>query len=71
MTEAEKERAAIVAWLREEAKAQMRICENNARFHGYETAAKAQMLSARYEEIADAVSRGDHLQETANDQAGR
>lgn len=69
MTEAEKERAAVVAWLREEARAQMRTCENNAKFHGYETAFKAQMLAARYEALADAIQRGDHLKGTVNDEA--
>ena len=62
MTEREQERAAVVAWLEETAKAQMRVCENNAKFHNYEIAAKAQQQHALYQALAEAVSRCDHLE---------
>ena len=53
MTEAEKERAAVVAWLRREAKTWLRYSERSM--------AHAVDLSA------DAIEAGDHLKGTVNE----
>ena len=51
-SEAEKERAAVVAWLRE--------------LPWYVALSPKHMRAWKPKELADAIERGDHLQETAN-----
>lgn len=60
MTEVDKEREAIVAWLRGNAAAQKRNARVSAHFGNYEIAREANAAAARDHETADAIERLAH-----------
>ena len=64
MTDAEKERAAIVAWLYEQRT--KHIVMSNSSSLSLQNRADAHKISRACLDMAEHIQRGDHLQETAN-----
>lgn len=66
MTEAEKERAAVVAWLRGNGEAQAGLAKQHLEWGDYGTAATAAAASSRDYATAEAIERGFHHEEQAD-----
>jgi hypothetical protein len=61
MTEAEKERAAIIQWMRGNAEAQRRHARNES--FPISTRLQAEIVADRDFDVADAIERAEHLKE--------